>query len=124
MFELADYPLSLVFVASLVLIVAASELGHWLAYRTGDHGGDNVAMLKASILGLLALMIGFTFHLAQARFELRRDAVPNEANAIRKVESGEHLRAETVALRGRRSLLLSQHDAYQHADQPHRESSC
>jgi hypothetical protein len=82
MIELADYPLSLIFVASLVLIVAAIELGHWLGQRTADHGGDNVAMLKASILGLLALMIGFTFHMAQARFELRRDAVLNEANAI------------------------------------------
>ena len=90
MIELAGYPLSLVFVASLVLIVAAIELGHWLGERAADHGGDNVAMLKASILGLLALMIGFTFHMAQTRFELRRDAVLNEANAI-----------GTVALRAR-----------------------
>jgi hypothetical protein len=82
MIELAEYPLPLVFVASLALIVAAIELGHWLGERTADRGGEDVAMLKASILGLLALMLGFTFHMAQTRFELRRDTVLNEANAI------------------------------------------
>jgi hypothetical protein len=34
------------------------------------------------ILGLLALMIGFSFAIALSRFEARRDAVLNEANAI------------------------------------------
>jgi hypothetical protein len=34
------------------------------------------------MLGLLALMIGFTFAMSLARFEARRDAVLNEANAI------------------------------------------
>jgi hypothetical protein len=28
-------------------------------------------------------VLGFTFHMAQTRFELRRDTVPNEANATR-----------------------------------------
>jgi hypothetical protein len=76
------HPLPLIFVVSLVLIVAAGELGYWLAQRTADHDGENVATLKAAILGLLALMIGFTFSMAQVRFELRRDAVLNEANTI------------------------------------------
>ncbi len=34
------------------------------------------------MLGLLALMIGFTFAMALSRFETRRDAVLSEANAI------------------------------------------
>ncbi|MGC1825875.1 MAG: hypothetical protein WA723_09585, partial [Pseudolabrys sp.] len=34
------------------------------------------------MLGLLALMIAFTFSMALSRFEARRDAVLNEANAI------------------------------------------
>ena len=34
------------------------------------------------MLGLLALMIAFTFSMALSRFELRRDALLNEANAI------------------------------------------
>jgi hypothetical protein len=38
--------------------------------------------LESAILGLLALMIGFTFAMALSRFEARRDAVLNEANSI------------------------------------------
>jgi hypothetical protein len=38
--------------------------------------------LESAILGLLALMIGFTFAKALSRFEARRDAVLNEANSI------------------------------------------
>ena len=34
------------------------------------------------MLGLLALIIGFSFSMALSRFEARRDAVVNEANAI------------------------------------------
>jgi hypothetical protein len=82
MSELASYSLSAIFVVSLVVLVAAGELGYWLGQRIGDSGGENVATFKTAILGLLALMIGFTFAMAQTRFELRRDAVLNEANAI------------------------------------------
>jgi hypothetical protein len=39
-------------------------------------------MLASAALGLLALMIGFTFAMALSRFEARRDAVLKEANAI------------------------------------------
>ena len=45
-------------------------------------GRENISTLEGSILGLLALMIGFTFAIALSRFEARREAVLNEANAI------------------------------------------
>ena len=54
--------------------------------------------MEGAILGLLALMIGFTFAMALSRFEGRRDAVLNEANAI-----------GTTALRAR--LLPAPHNA-------------
>src|SRR5262249_53666811 len=41
-----------------------------------------VSTLESAILGLLALMIGFTFAMALSRFEARRAAVLEEANAI------------------------------------------
>jgi hypothetical protein len=96
MMEFADHPLSLILVISLVLILGASEFGHWFGVRSGDRRGENVATLEASMLGLLALMIGFTFAMALTRFESRREAVLNEANAI-----------GTTALRAR--LLPSPH---------------
>lgn len=82
MLDLTNYSLPVIFLVSVVLIVAAGELGHWLGRGGTDHRGENVATLKAAILGLLALMIGFTFAMAQTRFEVRREAVLNEANAI------------------------------------------
>ena len=41
-----------------------------------------MSTLEGAILGLLALMIGFTFSMALSRFEARRDAVVVEATAI------------------------------------------
>src|SRR6516225_8603034 len=70
------------FLAGLLLIVAAIEIGRFVGIRVGKQGGDNVSTLEAAVLGLLALMIGFTFAMALSRFEARRDAVLNEANAI------------------------------------------
>jgi len=82
MIDLHDYPLSIIFVASVVLIVAASEAGRLLGMRASGRGGGDVSTLEGAILGLLALMIGFTFAMALSRFEARREAVLNEANAI------------------------------------------
>lgn len=81
MIELADYPLPLIFGLSLILILAATEFGHWLGASTGERS-SNVPTLMASILGLLALMISFTFAMSLSRFDARRDALLAEANAI------------------------------------------
>ncbi len=82
MINLADYQLLTIFVVSLVAIFGASEIGRLLGVRATGRGGGDVSTLEGAALGLLALMIGFTFAMALARFEARRDAVLNEANAI------------------------------------------
>jgi hypothetical protein len=66
--------------------------------RAVGRGGGDVSTLEGAVLGLLALMIGFSFAIALSRFEARRDAVLNEANAI-----------GTTALRAR--LLPTPYDA-------------
>jgi hypothetical protein len=81
-FEDGLRPLLLIFVASFVAIIGASEIGRRLGLLAGRWGRENISTLEGSILGLLALMIGFTFAMALSRFEARRDAVLNEANAI------------------------------------------
>src|SRR5271165_6108905 len=80
--DLNNYPLWSIFLVSFLAILAASEIGRRLGVLASGRGGDNVSTLEGAILGLLALMIGFTFAMALARFESRRDAVLNEANAI------------------------------------------
>jgi Protein of unknown function (DUF4239) len=81
--HLNDYPLLLVFFVGVLIILLTSEFGWRLGARAEGRGvSGNVSALEQSFLGLLALMIGFTFLMALTRFEIRREAVLNEANAI------------------------------------------
>src|SRR5262245_351250 len=76
-----ELPLWLVFIGSLVVVLGCGEIGRRIGIRSGSEGEGN-ATLEAAVLGLLALMIGFTFAMALSRAEARRDALLNEANAI------------------------------------------
>ena len=53
-----------------------------IGLRAKGRGRENMPALEQSVLALLALIIGFTFLMALTRYEGRRDAVLNEANAI------------------------------------------
>jgi hypothetical protein len=77
-----DYPLLAIFAVSLVLILGAAEVGNRLGERAARRGAASVSTLEGAILGLLALMIGFTFSMALSRFEARRDGAVVEATAI------------------------------------------
>ncbi len=73
-------PLAGIFIVSVLLFAAASEAGH--RFGVLETREANVSTLEASVLGLLALMLSFTFAMAVARFDARRDGVLKEANAI------------------------------------------
>jgi hypothetical protein len=98
MFDFDEYDLLTIFVVSVVVMFAASEIGCRFGGFARGRGRDNDATLEAAVLGLLALMISFSFAMALSLFEARRDAVLSEANAI-----------GTTALRAR--LLPAPHDA-------------
>ncbi|KAF0096553.1 MAG: hypothetical protein FD144_5819 [Rhodospirillaceae bacterium] len=80
--DLNDYSLWVIFPICVTVILGASEVGRWLGGRAALRGADSVSTLEGAMLGLLALMIGFTFAMVLSRFEARRDAVLAEANAI------------------------------------------
>jgi Protein of unknown function (DUF4239) len=82
MSDLYNYPLLMVFAVGLGVVLALSEIGWQLGVRAEGRGSSNLTTLESAMLGLLALMIAFTFSMALSRFETRRDAVLNEANAI------------------------------------------
>jgi hypothetical protein len=82
LFDLNSYSLATIFMISIILIVAATEVGRMYGLHAAGKGAGDVSTLEGAILGLLALMIGFTFAMALSRFEARRDAVLSEANAI------------------------------------------
>jgi hypothetical protein len=72
-----------VFLIGAAIVFLASEFGWRLGVRTDGHGASgNISALEQSLLGFLALIVGFTFLMALTRFEGRREAVLNEANAI------------------------------------------
>lgn len=67
----------------------AAWAGWWLRQRHNkQHGAeakkedDQEGLVVSSVMGLLALLIGFTFSLAIDRFDTRRERVLAEANAI------------------------------------------
>lgn len=74
-----------IFVLSTLLLIAA-EIGFRWGYKSGLHEDVKsrgvLASLQASVLGLLALLLGFSFSMAVTRYEHRRDLVIEEANAI------------------------------------------
>ncbi|MFL5238286.1 MAG: hypothetical protein ACJ8EL_11910 [Rhizomicrobium sp.] len=81
MIDLYYVPLPLIFLCGVALIWGVSEIG-WRLGQRGDGHSTNIGTLESATVGLLALIIGFTFAMALSRFEARRDAVVQEANAI------------------------------------------
>ena len=77
----------LTYMLTVLILVGAVEGGALLArrHRARDPEKDAdrfLSILAAPSIGLLALMIGFTFAMSLSRFEARRTAVLEEANAI------------------------------------------
>ena len=79
-------PLWALFLASSALLWFSMEggyrVGKWRRSKISDEKEQPVGAMVASILGLVALVLGFTFSLAASRFEARRTAVLEESNAI------------------------------------------
>lgn len=81
------------FIALLFLALDGGyRLGQWRRERIKDENEQAVGGMVTSILGLVALVLGFTFSLAASRFDARRMAILEEANAIGTT----HLRARLL----------------------------
>lgn len=74
------------YLAPGAIIVASGEAGYLVgkSWRNGPSkaAGSDLSTLEAAMLGLLALLIGFTFSIALNRFDARLAGVIEEANAI------------------------------------------
>jgi len=88
-----EAPFWLIALSILFVLGAAYFLG--IAVRRKRHVEDESkdSLALSSVMGLLALLLGFTFSLALERFESRRSLVRDEALAIRTT----YLRAGTFA---------------------------
>ncbi len=82
------YDKSSVLIAAILFasMIVAVQAGYRVARRRRTPAGEadkaHVGAIQASLLGVLALLLGFTFSLSLQRFDNRSDAVVDEANAI------------------------------------------
>jgi len=81
---LTSSTLAVIACALVALVLAAFGVGRGLraVFKPIEKKDDDNSFLISSVLGLLALMLSFTFALATDRFEARRLLVQEEANAI------------------------------------------
>lgn len=87
--SLAGVPVILLGIILLVVVIGLSwvgmKIGHSVDGKKGDDlekDDDVTGAVVPAVLGLLALLLGFTFALAVDRYETRRGLVLEEANAI------------------------------------------
>lgn len=82
------YNINSVFIAGILFVsmVLAIEMGYRLGVKAQPSANEafksHVNTVGASILGILALLLGFTFSISLQRFDSRNQAVVEEANAI------------------------------------------
>jgi hypothetical protein len=73
-------------VALLACLILADEAGYRLGVRERRRSNDGVraqvGTIQGALLALFALLLGFTFSMAIERYDLRKQEVVKEANAI------------------------------------------
>jgi hypothetical protein len=83
------FPVAILGLLLLACALVAGFFGHWVRLRSGRRLSDagfasdgQEGYIVSGVLGLLALMLGFTLAMAVERFDTRRTLVLEEANAI------------------------------------------
>jgi len=83
---LFEIDLMLLFSLLLGVLFSSGEAGRLLGKRVSTRLNEpakaQIAVVQGALLGLLALLMGFTFAMAMSRFDARKDLVVDEANAI------------------------------------------
>lgn len=104
----------ILFFGSILILLCFVQAGYRIGYRVHKDEKQNalslISGLQAATLGLLALLIGFTFSMAVTRFEQRKELVLEEANAIGTTDLRTSLLPEPYASRSH-NLLRSYLDA-------------
>ena len=107
---LYDVNSGLIAVILLVSMVAAIELGYRVGFARCAPAGDDAKVhingIQAAILGILALLLGFTLSLSLQRFDSRSEAVVDEANAIGTA----YLRVQLIPAPMRRDVQVLMRD--------------
>lgn len=80
-------PLWAFFIGTTALILLSVEAGFWIGkkivQRSPDEKESAAAAVGGAVLGLVAFMLAFTFGIAAARYDARKELVRDDADAIR-----------------------------------------
>lgn len=83
---LSNIPANIIAGIFFVLILGFYRFGFWLRHRKirrfPEKEEEDSGPLTGAMMGLLALLMAFTFGMANSRYDLRRELVISEANAI------------------------------------------
>lgn len=135
---LFDLDSTVVALALALLMALAVEVGYRIGARhratVGETARSQVGAIQAATLGLLALLLGFTFSLALERHDARSQALVDEANALGTAwlrldllaaPAGESLRSQLSAYIRQRieTTALPQNEHARHAEFAQRESA-
>lgn len=98
---------AVLFVTMIIAIEAGNRIGKFLHDGNDEGIKSQVNSLQGSLLGILALLLGFTFSQSLQRYDVRSAAVVDEANAIGTT----YLRADVLppALRDQSLELLREY---------------
>jgi hypothetical protein len=87
---LLNFSLVSLLVSALAVFLVALEVGYRLGQRRQDKTDEpdksHTSALQGATLGLLALLLGFTFAMAVSRFDNRKTVIVDQANAIGTAE--------------------------------------
>lgn len=72
--------LTITSIALFLAALAGYHIGIWRRGQVGD--GSLIGTVQASMLGMLALLLGFTFAVASSRYDARRVLAVDESNAL------------------------------------------
>jgi hypothetical protein len=95
MFTVLDHPL-LFFPLVALLLLLSGGVGFWLKSTRADAvegASESLKTLENAVLGLLGLLLGFSFAMGVSRYDVRKELEVDEANAIGTT----WLRTETLA---------------------------
>ena len=70
---------------AFLLLLAAGTIGAWIRstrQTTVTEASDSFKTLEGAVLGLLSLLLGFSFAMAVSRYDARKQLELDEANAI------------------------------------------
>ena len=83
---LFDVPIWVLGLVALVLMLGCSEIGFRVGYKVRGQFDEamrsRTTIFESALLGVLGLLMAFTISMAVTRFEVRRQLVIDEANAI------------------------------------------